>query len=37
MNSLHVAFARRKKSSRIANRNPSNFKHVAPDTEILTP
>lgn len=35
--SLHATFARRRKSSRIATRNPSHFKHVAPDIEILTP
>ncbi len=35
--SLHATFARRKQSSRIATRNPSHFKHVAPDIEILTP
>jgi predicted nucleic acid-binding protein len=35
--SLHATFARRKQSSRIATRNPSHFKHVAPDIEILVP
>lgn len=35
--SLHATFARRRKSSRIVTRNPSHFKHVAPDIEILTP
>jgi predicted nucleic acid-binding protein len=35
--SLHATFARRKKAVRIVTRNPSNFHHVAPDIEILTP
>lgn len=35
--SLHATFARRRKSARIVTRNPSHFKHVAPDIEILTP
>lgn len=35
--SLHATFARRKKAGQIATRNPSNFAHVAPDIEILTP
>ena len=35
--SLHAAFARRKKATQIVTRNPSHFQHVAPDIEILTP
>jgi predicted nucleic acid-binding protein len=35
--SLHATFARRKKAIRIVTRNPSHFRHVAPDIEILTP
>jgi predicted nucleic acid-binding protein len=35
--SLHATFARRKKAARILTRNPSHFRHVAPDIEILTP
>lgn len=35
--SLHATFARRKKAVRIVTRNPSDFQHVAPDIEILTP
>lgn len=35
--SLHATFARRKKAVRIVTRNPSNFHHVAPDIEIVTP
>lgn len=35
--SLHATFARRKRAVRIVTRNPSHFKHVAPDIEILTP
>lgn len=35
--SLHATFARRRKAARIVTRNPSNFQHVAPDIEILTP
>jgi predicted nucleic acid-binding protein len=35
--SIHGAFARRKKAVRIVTRNPSHFQHVAPDIEILTP
>ena len=35
--SLHATFARRKKAVQIVTRNPSHFKHVAPDIEILTP
>jgi hypothetical protein len=34
--SLHATFARRKKAVRIITRNPSHFRHVAPDIEILT-
>jgi predicted nucleic acid-binding protein len=35
--SLHATFARRKKAVQIVTRNPSDFQHVAPDIEILTP
>jgi predicted nucleic acid-binding protein len=35
--SLHATFARRKKAVQIVTRNPSHFKHVAPDIEILAP
>jgi predicted nucleic acid-binding protein len=35
--SLHAAFARRKKAVQIVTLNPSHFQHVAPDIEILTP
>ena len=35
--SLHATFARRKKAVRIVTLNPSHFRHVAPDIEILTP
>jgi predicted nucleic acid-binding protein len=35
--SLHATFARRKKAVQIVTRNPSHFRHVAPDIEILTP
>ena len=35
--SLHATFARRKKAAQIVTRNPSDFQHVAPDIEILTP
>jgi predicted nucleic acid-binding protein len=35
--SLHATFARRKRADRIVTRNPSHFKHAAPDIEILTP
>jgi len=35
--SLHATFARRKKAQCIVTRNPSHFRHVAPDIEILTP
>ena len=35
--SLHATFARRKRAVRIVTRNPSHFRHVAPDIEILTP
>ncbi|MFN0130714.1 MAG: type II toxin-antitoxin system VapC family toxin [Verrucomicrobiales bacterium] len=35
--SLHATFARRKKVVQIVTRNPSHFRHVAPDVEILTP
>jgi predicted nucleic acid-binding protein len=35
--SLHATFARRQKAIRIVTRNPSDFEHVAPDIEILTP
>jgi predicted nucleic acid-binding protein len=35
--SLHATFARRKKAIQIVTRNPSDFQHVAPDIEILTP
>jgi predicted nucleic acid-binding protein len=35
--SLHATFARRKKAVQIITRNPSHFRHVAPDIEILTP
>jgi predicted nucleic acid-binding protein len=35
--SLHATFARRKKAVQIVTRNPSDFEHVAPDIEILTP
>lgn len=35
--SLHATFARRKKADQIVTRNPSNFQHMAPDIEILTP
>ncbi len=35
--SLHAAFARRKKAVQIVTRNPAHFQHVAPDIEILTP
>ena len=35
--SLHAAFARRKRATRIITRNPSHFAHTAPDLEILTP
>jgi predicted nucleic acid-binding protein len=35
--SLHATFARRRKAVQIVTRNPSDFQHVAPDIEILTP
>jgi len=35
--SLHATFARRKKAVQLVTRNPSDFQHVAPDIEILTP
>ena len=35
--SLHATFARRKGAKRIVTRNPSHFRHAAPDIEILTP
>lgn len=35
--SLHATFARRKRAVQIVTRNPSDFHHVAPDIEILTP
>jgi predicted nucleic acid-binding protein len=35
--SLHATFARRKGVRRIVTRNPSDFTHVAPEVEILTP
>jgi predicted nucleic acid-binding protein len=35
--SLHATFARRKRALQIVTRNPSHFRHVAPDIEILTP
>lgn len=35
--SLHATFARRKGAKRIVTRNPSDFRHAAPDIEILTP
>jgi len=35
--SLHATFARRRKALQIVTRNPSDFQHVAPDIEILTP
>ncbi|MCP5524662.1 MAG: PIN domain-containing protein [Verrucomicrobiales bacterium] len=35
--SLHATFARRKRAGQIVTRNPSHFRHVAPDIEILTP
>ena len=35
--SLHATFARRRGATRILTRNPGNFKHVAPDMEIIVP
>ncbi len=35
--SLHATFARRHNAVRIVTRNPSHFRHVAPDIEILIP
>ena len=35
--SLHATFARRKKAVQIVTRNPSDFQHVAPDIDVLTP
>jgi predicted nucleic acid-binding protein len=35
--SMHATFARRKKAAQIVTLNPSDFQHVAPDIEILTP
>ena len=35
--SLHATFARHKGAKRIVTLNPSHFRHVAPDIEILTP
>jgi predicted nucleic acid-binding protein len=35
--SLHATFARRKRAVQIVTCNPSHFRHVAPDIEILTP
>lgn len=35
--SLHATFARRRCVKSIVTRNPSHFRHVAPDVEILTP
>lgn len=35
--SLHATFARRKEAVRIVTLNPSHFRHVAPEVEILTP
>jgi len=35
--SLHATFARRRKAVQIVTRNSSDFQHVAPDIESLTP
>ena len=35
--SLHATYARRKKAVQIVTRNPSHFKHTAPDIDVLTP
>ena len=35
--SLHATFARRKKAKRVVTRNPSHFKHVAPELEVVVP
>jgi predicted nucleic acid-binding protein len=35
--SLHATFARRKNADQIVTSNPSHFRHVAPDIEILIP
>lgn len=35
--SLHATFARRKQATWIATLNPSHFRHVAPEIEILAP
>ena len=35
--SLHATYARRHSARRIITRNPGNFKHVAPELEIVVP
>jgi predicted nucleic acid-binding protein len=35
--SLHATYARRHSALRIITRNPGNFKHVAPELEIVVP
>lgn len=35
--SLHATYARRLSAKRVITRNPGNFKHVAPELEIVIP
>jgi hypothetical protein len=35
--SVHATFARRRRATRIVTLNASDFAHVAPDLELLTP
>jgi predicted nucleic acid-binding protein len=35
--SLHATHARRRSARRVVTRNPGNFRHVAPDLEIVVP
>lgn len=35
--SLHATYARRLSAKRVITRNPSNFRHVAPELEIVVP
>lgn len=35
--SVHATYARRLSAKRVITRNPGNFKHVAPELEIVIP